>query len=210
MKRLSSLMIIGALAASLSSHGVKAQGTLDQQQKQAAEMVDTAKFKKAPPYTIGVSAGYMSNSWVVFSLQNIKYEASLDKNIKDIVVTDAGFKPAKQVADIEDLINKQVSAIIYWPVDDKSIEGALKKAEAAGIPTVNAGGGFTNAPGTTTNAPPPNTPATTSRPSSPPTIWISVPLVFVFFIAAPLIRKNVSTRAWRRTCCATRRSSVIF
>lgn len=152
MKRSSSLMVIVALAAPLSFHSVKAQGTLDQQQKQAAEMVDTAKFKKAPPYTIGISAGYMSNSWVVFSLQNIKYEASLHKDIKDLVVTDAGFKPAKQVADIEDLINKHVSAIIYWPVDDKSIEGALKKAEAAGIPTVNAGGGFTNAPGTTTNA----------------------------------------------------------
>jgi ribose transport system substrate-binding protein len=94
----------------------------------------------------------MSNSWVVFNLQHIKYEASLHKDIKDVIVTDAAFKPAKQVADIEDLINKDVSAIIYWPVDDKSIEAVLQKAEAAGIPTINAGGGFTNASGTTTNA----------------------------------------------------------
>jgi len=53
-----------------------------------------------------VSAGYLSNSWVVYTLQHIRYEASLHKEVKDLIVTDAGFKPAKQVADIEDLINR--------------------------------------------------------------------------------------------------------
>jgi ribose transport system substrate-binding protein len=152
MKRRSLLTIAAVLTLPIWLASAKAQQTSAQQAKQAAEMVDTAKFKKAPPYTIGVSAGYMANSWVVFSLQHIKYEASLHKEIKDVIVTDAAFKPAKQVADIEDLINKHVSAIIYWPIDDKSIEAVLQKAEAAGIPTVNAGGGFTDAPGTTTNA----------------------------------------------------------
>ena len=110
------------------------------------------KFKKPGPYTIGVAAGYMSNSWVVFCLQHIRYEASLHKDVKDVIVTDAAFNPTKQVADIEDLIAKNVSLIIYWPVDEKAIQPALEKAVAKGIPTVNAGGGFSYSAGTVSNA----------------------------------------------------------
>jgi ribose transport system substrate-binding protein len=122
------------------------------QKKQMAEVVNTSKFKKPGPYIIGVAAGYMSNSWVVFCLQHIRYEASLHKDVKDVIVTDAAFNPAKQVADIEDLIAKNVSLIIYWPVDEKAIQPALERAVAKGIPTVNAGGGFTYSNGTVSNA----------------------------------------------------------
>ena len=122
------------------------------QKKQMAETVDTKKFKKAGPHTIGVAAGYMSNSWVVFCLQHIRYEASLHKDVKDVIATDAAFNPAKQVSDIEDLIAKNVSMIIYWPVDEKAIQPALEKAVAKGIPTINAGGGFSYSNGTVSNA----------------------------------------------------------
>ena len=131
------------MLALLLSSAASAQTDRALQKKQMAEVVDTSKFKKPGPYTIGVAAGYMSNSWVVFCLQHIRYEASLHKEIKDVIVTDAAFNPAKQVADIEDLIAKNVSLIIYWPVDEKAIQPALQKAVAKGIPTVNAGGGFT-------------------------------------------------------------------
>ena len=73
------------------------------QEKQASEEVTTTQFKKSPPYRIGVAAGYLSNSWIVFCLQHIRYEASLHPEIKDVIVTDAAFNPTKQAADIEDL-----------------------------------------------------------------------------------------------------------
>ena len=122
------------------------------QSKQIAETVTTTQFKKAPPYIVGVSAGYLSNSWVVFALQHIRYEASLHKEISNVIVTDAAFNPTKQVSDIEDLISKNVNMILYWPVDEKAIQPALQKAVAKGIATVNAGGGFSAAPGTVSNA----------------------------------------------------------
>jgi ribose transport system substrate-binding protein len=122
------------------------------QSKQIAETVKTTQFKKAPPYIVGVSAGYLSNSWVVFALQHIRYEASLHKEISNVIVTDAAFNPTKQVSDIEDLISKNVNMILYWPVDEKAIQPALQKAVAKGIATVNAGGGFSAAPGTVSNA----------------------------------------------------------
>ena len=51
-----------------------------------------------------------------------------------MIVTDAAFNPTKQVADIEDLIAKNVNLIIYWPVDEKAIQPALEKAVAKGDP----------------------------------------------------------------------------
>jgi len=143
---------VAGAAALLAPIEAGAQTDRALQKKQMAETVDTSKFKKPGPYTIGVAAGYMSNSWVVFCLQHIRYEASLHKDVKDVIVTDAAFNPAKQVADIEDLIAKNVSLIIYWPVDEKTIQPALEKAVAKGIPTVNAGGGFTYSQGTVSNA----------------------------------------------------------
>ena len=115
--------------------------------------VDTSAFKKTGTVKLGVSAGYLSNSWVVFALQLIKYQASKDSVFApEIRVTDAGFNANKQISDIHDLINSGVDAIIYWPVDDQAIEPALEDAIKKGIPTVNVGGGYSNAPGVTTNA----------------------------------------------------------
>ena len=122
--------LLAGAASLLAPRMAYAQTDRATQQKQIAETVDTAKFKKAGPYTIGVAAGYMSNSWVVFCLQHIRWEASLHKDVKDVIVTDAAFNPGKQVADIEDLIAKNVSLIIYWPVDEKAIQPALEKAVA--------------------------------------------------------------------------------
>src|SRR5207249_10656585 len=115
------------------------------------ELVATARFRRAAPYRVGVAAGYLSNSWVVFCLQHIRYEAARHKEISEVLVTDAGFNPGKQVADIEDLISKNVNLILYWPVDEKAIQPALEKAVVKGIPTVNTGGGFTYRPASTGN-----------------------------------------------------------
>ncbi len=141
-----------ATAGLLVTPALADQATDAAQEKVAAEMVDTSAFKKDGPITIGVSAGYLANSWVVFALQHVRWEASLHPEIKNVIVTDAAFNPAKQVSDIEDLLRQKIDLLIYWPVDDASIADVLKRAVDAGVPTVQAGGGFTDAPGTTSNA----------------------------------------------------------
>jgi len=145
-------LLLAPLLAALPLAAVAQTVDRAAQSKQIAETVTTTQFKKAPPYIVGVSAGYLSNSWVVFALQHIRYEASLHKEISNVIVTDAAFNPTKQVSDIEDLISKNVNMILYWPVDEKAIQPALQKAVAKGIATVNAGGGFSAAPGTVSNA----------------------------------------------------------
>ena len=118
----------------------------------AKKPIDTSRFKKAPPYHAGLSAGYLTNSWILFAAQYVKYEASLHPEIADLVVTDANFNPAKQSADVEDLISKGVDLILFWPVDEKSLLPALEKAAAKGIATVNIGYNFMDSPSVTGNA----------------------------------------------------------
>lgn len=119
----------------------------------ASTPVDTSAFAKEGPWKLCVSSGYLTNSWVVFALQHIRYQASLEPRYEpDIVVTDANFDPNKQIGDITDLINQGCDAIIYWPVDDTAIEPGLEKAVQAGIPTVNVGGGYADLPGIVSNA----------------------------------------------------------
>lgn len=118
----------------------------------AAQTVDTTPFEKEGPYKIGVSAGYLSNSWVVFALQHVRWEASLHDDVSEVVVTDAAFNPAKQISDIEDLLRQDIDLLIYWPVDDNSVADVLQRAVAQGVPTVQAGGGFTDGAGTVSNA----------------------------------------------------------
>jgi ABC-type sugar transport system substrate-binding protein len=116
-------------------------------------LVDTSAFAPEAPWKLCVSAGYLANSWVVFALQHIGYQASLEPSYEpDIVVTDAGFDANKQISDIADLINQGCEAIIYWPVDDQAVEPGLEQAVEAGIPTVNVGGGYADLPGIVSNA----------------------------------------------------------
>lgn len=128
------------------------QAARDAQDAKAAEMVDTSRFKKEPPYKIGVSAGYLSNSWVVFARQHILWEASKHPEVSEVIITDAAFNPAKQVSDIEDLLRQDIDLLLYWPVDDAAIADVLQRAVDAGVPTINTGGGFADGPGTVSNA----------------------------------------------------------
>ncbi|RLP26945.1 sugar ABC transporter substrate-binding protein [Mesorhizobium sp. YM1C-6-2] len=126
--------------------------TYDQIMGWANEPLDTSAFKKDGDLRIGVAAGYLSNAWINFTAQSIKYEASLHPEIKEIKVTDAAFNPSKQAADIDDLLTSGVDAILFWPVDEKAILPVLKKAHDQGVATINIGYNFMRDPSVTSNA----------------------------------------------------------
>lgn len=118
----------------------------------AAQPVDTAKFETEGPYRIGLSAGYLDNSWILFASRHVEYQAAESNPDGDLIITDAGWNPAKQAADIEDLISREVDLILFWPVDEAAMLPALQKAAEAGIPTVNVGYNFMIDPAVTANA----------------------------------------------------------
>jgi ABC-type sugar transport system substrate-binding protein len=158
MKRLiTSLFAAAVLAVGVQAHAADEMDltkpeTYDQIMEWAKQPLDTSKYKKDGPYKIGLSAGYLSNAWINFAHQFVRHEASLHPEIAELKVTDAGWNPAKQVSDIEDLLSSGVDAILFWPVDEKAILPALKKAADAGVVTVNIGYNFMRDPSVTANA----------------------------------------------------------
>lgn len=54
----------------------------------------------------------------------------------DAVVLDAGGDVARQIAQVEDLIQQGVDAIIIWPTNGEAVVPAVRKAKRAGIPVI--------------------------------------------------------------------------
>lgn len=88
----------------------------------------------------GVKIGITQNNVGVDSYQTT-YEkafiAAADANADvDAVVLDAGGDVARQIAQIQDLIQQKVDAIIIWPTNGKAVVPAIRKAHKAGIPVI--------------------------------------------------------------------------
>ncbi|QFT62596.1 sugar ABC transporter substrate-binding protein [Roseivivax sp. THAF30] len=54
----------------------------------------------------------------------------------ETVVLDAGGDVARQIAQMEDLIQQEVDAIIIWPTNGEAVIPAVRKASQAGIPVI--------------------------------------------------------------------------
>jgi len=61
--------------------------------------------------------------------------AEANENV-EVVVLDAGGDVARQIAQMEDLIQQEVDAIIIWPTNGEAVIPAVRKAHTAGIPVV--------------------------------------------------------------------------
>ncbi len=90
---------------------------------------------KAMHATAAIVLHYGGNDWSRAQVEGQKAEfAALGIDV--VAVTDAGFKPEKQVADIETVLAKKPSVIVSIPVDPVSEAGAYKKAADAGVKLV--------------------------------------------------------------------------
>lgn len=160
MKRLLSLLTAAVLGVAASGVQMAAAQNLDLSQEEshrqirawAKEQIDTSRWEKEPPYKVGLSAGYLSNSWILFASLLLRHEASLHPEISEVVVTDANFNPAKQASDIEDLISQDIDMLLFWPVDEAAMMPALQKAAQQDIVTINVGYNFMHSDYVTGNA----------------------------------------------------------
>lgn len=88
----------------------------------------------------GMKIGITQNNVGVDSYQTT-YEkafiaaADANKNV-EAVVLDAGGDVARQIAQVEDLIQQDVDAIIIWPTNGEAVIPAVRKAKKAGIPVI--------------------------------------------------------------------------
>lgn len=105
----------------------------------AEEYVDSAKYKKEPPYVVGLSNVAPANPFKVAMVEEFKAEVEkfMPKVVRSYYVTDAGGNIAKQIADIEDLIAKGVDLLLVTATSPSAISPVVEKAVARGVVVVS-------------------------------------------------------------------------
>lgn len=99
--------------------------------------VDTTKYRKDPPYTIGLSTGWMTDSWMEIYKTEIDEEVNMYGDmIKEFIHVDSGSDIPTQIANIEDLIARGVDGIIIDALSPTALVPVVEKAYKAGIVTV--------------------------------------------------------------------------
>jgi ribose transport system substrate-binding protein len=82
--------------------------------------------------TAAIVLHYSGNDWSRAQVAGLKFQFGA-MGISIIAITDAGFKPEKQVADLETVLVKKPSVIVSIPTDPVATAGAFKKAADAGV-----------------------------------------------------------------------------
>lgn len=76
----------------------------------------------------------MNNAWRVAETNSIQEEA--EKRGIELIYTDAGGDTAKQVSDVEDIVNQKPDVIMMAPREYDGMAPALEAAKTAGIPVL--------------------------------------------------------------------------
>lgn len=85
-------------------------------------------------YTIGVSIQGANNSWASSSYAHFKYVfESYEDQIENLYYAECGYDSQKQIADIEDLLNKNIDAIIIQSTSETALAGVIDKAHDQGV-----------------------------------------------------------------------------
>jgi ribose transport system substrate-binding protein len=90
---------------------------------------------QAGKFTAAIVMHYSGNDWATAQVEGLKKEFAR-LGVKVVAVTDADFKPEKQVSDIETVMALKPDIIASIPTDPVATAAAYKKASAAGIKLV--------------------------------------------------------------------------
>ena len=100
----------------------------------SAAMLGTAAA--AETMTIGITQNNVGVDSYQTTYEKAFIEAAEANPDVEAIVLDAGGDVARQIAQIEDLIQQEVDAIIIWPTNGEAVIPAVRKAKQAGIPVV--------------------------------------------------------------------------
>jgi ribose transport system substrate-binding protein len=100
--------------------------------KLSASELQQIKDKKP---TAAIVLHYGGNDWSTAQVDGLRNQLQ-KMGIRVIAVTDANFKPEKQVSDIETVLAKKPDIIISIPTDPVATAAAYRKAERAGVKLV--------------------------------------------------------------------------
>jgi len=104
------------------------------------EWVNTGKYRKTPPWTIGYDIYFLGNTWSVQLAEEFKSVAARYPDlIKGIYYTDSGGVASRQIANLEDMAAKKPDIIILTPISPSAIAPTVEKIYEAGIPVIICG-----------------------------------------------------------------------
>jgi len=89
---------------------------------------------KKASYKVGFSQVESNNPWRIAETKSMRDEAA--KRGDQIVVTDATGSPAKQIADVSNMIAQRVDMIFLAPHSEKPLAPVVLQAKRAGIPVI--------------------------------------------------------------------------
>ena len=87
---------------------------------------------------IGFAGFFTGNSWNNQCFASIEKAAAEDSEIESLIVANADANVEKQIAQINDMVDKRVSAIVVMAASDTAENRVLEDAVKAGIPVVTA------------------------------------------------------------------------
>jgi ribose transport system substrate-binding protein len=89
-----------------------------------------------PPFTIGISNGFVGSEWrtqMIQNLQDVNAELMAAGLTNELVIESADVDVPGQIQQIRNLINRGVNAIIINPNDIQALNPVIKEASDAGI-----------------------------------------------------------------------------
>jgi ribose transport system substrate-binding protein len=107
-----------------------------QHAKWATETVDTAKFKKDPPYDVATIVQGPTNGWGTIFDTVMKYELAQSGKVKSTLYVPWDFTTESQANGIDDAIAKKVDVILLTAMSRAGLKAPVERAVAAGIPVV--------------------------------------------------------------------------
>ncbi|MDQ7844263.1 MAG: substrate-binding domain-containing protein [Armatimonadota bacterium] len=104
----------------------------------AVGMVDTSRYKKPGPWTVGRAGAGDVNAWMIMFSAHYEYgiKERHKGKFKDYFVTAANFDPGKQINDVEDLLSKRIDLLFIDPISEAALVASVEKAMDRGIPVI--------------------------------------------------------------------------
>ncbi|WP_255989547.1 ribose ABC transporter substrate-binding protein RbsB [Chitinolyticbacter albus] len=128
MKRTITTLFAGLLAVGLIACSKQGPDTAS---PEAASAPAGAKAEA----TVGLAVSTLNNPFFVALRDGAQAEATA-RGVK-LIAVDAQDDPAKQIASVEDLIQKKVQVILINPTDSDAVANVVKQATAAGIKVIS-------------------------------------------------------------------------
>lgn len=132
-----SVVMVGAMVLGGCGSKAEAPAEAPAEEAPAAAPAEEEEPAAAPAeggaIKIGVSVADQSNPFYIDIVDGMESAA---KDGDELIIVDAGFDAAKQLNDIDDMIQQGVSVMLIDPVDSNAIKSAIEACDAAGIPVI--------------------------------------------------------------------------